>query len=102
MIYSVWNQGSCQYDYFEVPTERSTANASAPAHLRPGTLGVTMMHATWPLPVDAVPVGNGPIAQGRIAAPRDGATPVGDVPISTPVTWLAIGIGAAALLRKML
>jgi hypothetical protein len=102
MIYSIWNQGARRFDYFETREENGKANAEPPSHLRPGKLGVTMQQAAWLLPVDAKPIGSGPYAQGRIAAPRDGATAVGDVALPLSAMWLALGIGAAAILRRIL
>jgi len=100
MLYSVWNQGARQYDYYETPEVSHAANAEQPTHMRPGKLGVTLPSAAWPLPEDAHPVGSGDLPRGRIAAPHGGDT-VGDVPAQSSLLWLAMGIGAAALLRRL-
>jgi hypothetical protein len=67
MIYSVWNQGRGQYSYYAAPDGNPTANAPAPKHIRPGTLGVTPTQASWPLPTGAKLVGHGDHPRGRVA-----------------------------------
>lgn len=100
MIYSEWNQGRRQYDYFETPVGQFTANTPAPKHLRQRKLGTTVEQAGWPIPKNARHVGAGDYPRGRIGT----RTPVGGVfSLERDVSWwtiAAIGVGAILLFRN--
>ena len=66
-IYSVWNIGTGQFDYYETDQQPRRTNAGKPGHLRSRTLGMTVEQAAWPLPLGAVRTGSGPHAQGKVA-----------------------------------
>lgn len=68
MIFSVWNQGTRRYDYYESPQPEASANVEKPRHLRTRKLGSTVTQAAWPLPANARMVGSGDQAHGRIAS----------------------------------
>lgn len=102
MIYSVWNQPSRSYDYYEAPDKQLGANTPSPKHIDTLKLGVPVDRAGWPLPGNAVKVGSGDRAKGRIAS-RPGASRagLGAIPMD-PNTLGIIGMGVAAfLLWKM-
>ena len=68
MTFSVWNQGSRQYDYYVSPNPETSANVESPSHLRARKLGSTPDQAAWPLPSNARHVGSGKQAHGRVAS----------------------------------
>ena len=89
MRFSVWNQSSLVYDYYEAPGELAVANAPQPGHLITTTkLGVTPSMATWPLPATAKKIGSGVYPRGRIASKKtfaDEPALSGTPEISTPI-----------------
>lgn len=92
MIYSVWNQGARQYDYYEAPGEQAKVNTPSPKHLRPSKLGLTVTQAAWPLPMSAVRRGSGPLARGRIAS-RGGGVALGGFDLMDPTFLLLLAGG---------
>jgi len=73
VIYSLWNQASGQFDYFEDGKEQPVLNVEKPGHLRSRALGSTVDQAAWPLPSGAKFIGRGPDPVGRVASQRSGA-----------------------------
>jgi hypothetical protein len=98
MIYSVWNQPSRSYDYYEANDVQLGANTPSPKHISAADLGVPVDHAGWPLPASAVKVGSGDRARGRIAS-RPGAqrAGLGAIPMD-PNTIGLVAMGVAAFL----
>lgn len=67
MTYSVWNDATRRYDYYQTPAT-TPIHAGSPAHVRGARgLGATPEQAAWPLPAGAVRVGTGDRARGRVA-----------------------------------
>lgn len=90
MRYSVWNQQTSAFDYYDAPVPASDAPPN-PKHLKARGMGLAPNEAGWPLPPNAKWVGRGPAAQGYVATSGADA--------GAPVNWIAIiGFGAAALL----
>lgn len=90
MIYSQWDQGRRQYDYFEVPLNQPTANTPAPTHLRQRKLGTTVAQAGWPIPKNARRIGCGDYPRGRIGT----RNPQG----ASEVNWWVVGIIGVGIL----
>lgn len=78
-IYSVWNQASGMFDYYEAPKAQAKLNVEKPTHIMHRNLGVTVDQAAWPLPSDAKKVGSGTEAIGRVATTRRGALGDSDI-----------------------
>lgn len=98
MIYSVWNQGARQYDYYESPEVQQELNTPMPNHIRQKELGATVDQASWPLPISARKVGSGEFAKGRVASRNGGAgAPLGAINMDTN-TVAMMGFGLAAFL----
>jgi hypothetical protein len=97
VIYSVWNQGARQYDYYEAPTVQNSANTPVPKHIRAKPLGATIDQAAWPLPSTAKLVGRGKLAQGRIASRGGNLLSLGAINMDTNTIGM-IGLGLAAFL----
>lgn len=76
MLYSVWNQGARQYDYYEAPGVEARANVEPPKHIPARPLGASVTEAAWRMPAGAMQVGRGEYARGRIASlgAADGGT----------------------------
>lgn len=91
MKYSVWNNDTRSYDYYEAPGAPGI-HAGAPPRVRGSALGATPDQAAWPLPGGAQKVGNGAMPQGRIASLG------GDSPGDWP--RLLIGIGIAGIIYR--
>lgn len=90
--FSVFNQQTKAYDYYDAPTPVSDAPPT-PGHLRPKDLGVAVTTAGWPLPAGAKWVGRGDTARGQVA------TPMGDDGASSSTSMLSIlALAAAAFL----
>lgn len=87
MRYSVWNNATRAYDYYEAPGS-STVHAGAPPRPSSSSLGATPEQAAWPLPANATKVGSGELPQGRIAS-REGGRFTIDLPQS--IFYAAIG-----------
>lgn len=102
MIYSVWNQSAGVWDYYETYERRMKANEPSPKHLRPAhKLGMTPQEASWPLPIEARPVGSGPYPKGRIAHPTGGQLS-GFLGFDTQLLrWAALGAAGFFLWRKL-
>lgn len=98
MIYSVWNQGTNAFDYYEGPSVQKTLNTPVPNHIPHKDLGATIEQSSWPLPSSARKVGSGEMAKGRVASKRGGFGPsLGDFSMDTNTVGL-IGFGLAAFL----
>jgi len=74
MIYSVWNYGTRQYDYYKAGVAGPIHAGTAPKAIVSSPLGATPEQAAWPVPVGAVKVGSGTQARGRIASFGDVST----------------------------
>ena len=72
MIYSVWNQGAGDFEYYEDGVPQQTLNVEKPSHISDRTLGATVDQAAWPLPASARLTCRGPVPIGRIAARKTG------------------------------
>lgn len=70
MRYSVWNSGRRAFDYYESASTPAVTNAPKPDHLTSRALGATVEQAAWPLPDDAIRVGQGEQAIGMIAVTK--------------------------------
>ena len=98
MHYSVWNQGSRQYDYYDTPEVQLGSNIPAPKHISAKDLGVPIDHAVWPLPSSAQKTGSGDQARGRIASRKGiGGTSLGAIRMDTNTLGM-LGLGVAAFL----
>lgn len=86
MRYSVWNNATRAYDYYEAQGA-ATIHAGAPPRAASSSLGATPDEAAWPLPADAVKTGSGELPQGRIAS-RDGG---GAIDLPKTLLYAAIG-----------
>ncbi len=103
MRYSVWNNQRRAYDYYESASTPTQTNAPKPAHLTSRTLGATAEQAAWPLPADAIRIGQGERAIGMVAVTRQQRVQAmaGDAAPSSllrGVGYIAAGALAAALL----
>ena len=67
MKYSVWNNATRRYDYYQAAGD-SGIHAGAPPRASTFELGATPDQAAWPLPADATKAGSGELPQGRIAS----------------------------------
>lgn len=85
MRYSVWNNATRRYDYYQA-TGDAAIHAGAPPRASTSELGATPEQAAWPLPPDATKVGSGELPQGRIASREGGKF---DLPKS--ILYVAIG-----------
>lgn len=97
MIYSVWNQGSRSYDYYENSDVQKSANTPMPSHIASPPLGATIDQAAWPLPPNAVKIGSGEFAKGRVASRGGNLLPMGAFNMDSN-TAVMIGLGVAAYL----
>ena len=79
MIYSVWNQGARQWDYYEDNSQQSTANTPKPSHIPNARIGATPDEAAWPLPSSARRTGSGNEPRGRVAARKGALSGVGNI-----------------------
>lgn len=70
MTYSVWDNGTRSYVYYEAPGV-SEIHAGPPPRMTGGMLGATPDQAAWRLPFGARRTGSGDIARGRIASLGD-------------------------------
>jgi hypothetical protein len=71
MRFSVWNNGTRSYDYYEAPGTPGI-HTGAPPRAASSSLGATPDEAAWPLPANAAKVGSGEMPQGRIASSLGG------------------------------
>lgn len=71
MRYSVWNNATRRYDYYQA-TGAADIHAGAPPRSSSYALGATPEQAAWPLPAGAVKVGAGDVPEGRIASTEAG------------------------------
>lgn len=71
MRYSVWNNATRKYDYYEAKGANAI-HAGAPPTSGSYALGATPEQAAWPLPAGAVKVGTGETPEGRIASTSSG------------------------------
>ena len=71
MKYSVWNNASRRYDYYQAQGD-NRIHAGAPPRSSTSELGATPEEAAWPLPPSAVKVGSGDVPEGRIASTVSG------------------------------
>jgi hypothetical protein len=99
MMYSVYNPGRLEYDYYQDARTQETLNTEKPTHVPNRTMGATPEQAAWALPSDAIKVGSGKQAIGRVAAKKTAAVlaGVGDDPSTMKI---ALALGAAFLLWK--
>lgn len=67
MKYSVWNNATRRYDYYQAQGN-AEIHAGAPPRSSGYALGATPEQAAWPLPAGAVKVGSGEVPEGRIAS----------------------------------
>jgi len=88
MKYSVWNNDTRSYDYYEAPGTPGI-HAGAPPRVHGSALGATPEQAAWPLPADAAKVGSGEMPQGRIASTLGGGT--FQINIGQSIVYGAIG-----------
>lgn len=96
MIYSVWNSGARQYDYYQT-SQPSPVHAGAPRHVaKSSPLGATVDDALYPLPPGATRIGSGPIAKGKVA--RASGTALGDLGVADVPKYLKVAIGIAVVL----
>lgn len=70
MIYSVWNNATRSYEYYDAPGTSET-HAGSPPGMNGGLLGATPDQAAWRLPAGSRRAGSGYQAQGRIASLSD-------------------------------
>lgn len=104
MIYSLWNQATHAYDYYQTPEVQDRVNTPAPKHLPNirARLGVSPVRAGWPLPANAVKVGSGLRAQGRVAS-KGGGSAFGDflggMEVGTMALWGLAGFFAWKTLK---
>jgi len=75
MKYSVWNNATRRYDYYQAAGDTGI-HAGAPPRASTFELGATPDQAAWPLPADATKTGSGELPQGRIAStePKQGVS----------------------------
>ncbi len=73
MKYSVWNNASRRYDYYQAQGD-ARIHAGAPPRAATTELGATPEEAAWPLPSSAVKVGSGEVPEGRIASTVGGGS----------------------------
>lgn len=85
MKYSVWNNATRAYDYYEAQGA-TTIHAGAPPRAASSSLGATPDEAAWPLPADAVKTGSGELPQGRIAS-REGKS----IDVTQAIFYAAVG-----------
>jgi hypothetical protein len=95
MKYSVWNNGTRSYDYYEAPGT-SDIHAGAPPRVHGSALGATIDQAAWKLPGAARRMGSGEFPEGRIAS-LGGADSGGGV--MNMIIYGALAYGAWRLLR---
>lgn len=89
MKYSVWNNGTREYDYFSAPGV-ADIHAGAPPRVHGSALGATPEQAAWPLPAGARRTGSGEMPQGRIAS-LGGSDGVFGIDIPSSIFYAAIG-----------
>lgn len=100
MIYSVWNQPSREYDYYETTQAQLGANTPAPKHIGVSDRGLAIDNAGWPLPASSVKTGSGPTAKGRIASSRaSNALGAINVDVNT-IGFLGFGLAAYLLWKS--
>lgn len=68
MIYSIFNNGTRTYDYYDDGRPSTATHQSPPGRLGPTSLGATPEEAAYRLPSGATKVGSGSLARGRIAS----------------------------------
>lgn len=93
-LYSIYNYGTRQYAYYEVPGPTPTHAPPPPAR---GTaeIGATPEQAAWRLPMGARKVGEGEMPRGRIAS-------LGDEPAVIGGNYVrAFKLGAAAIVAYL-
>jgi len=95
MRYSVWNNGTRAYDYYET-SEVANIHADAPPRVSGSALGATPDQAAWPLPSGARRIGAGETPEGRIASIGEFGGVGG---ITDLIIYGAIAYGAWRLLR---
>ena len=96
MIYSVWDHATRRYSYFQTLEQSAAVNAPAPKHLAGmgDDLGLSPEEAAWPLPSDAVKVGEGIAAKGMIASSASVGHKAGK-----PLIYFGLGLALAYLWR---
>ena len=87
MRYSVWNNATRAYDYYEAQGD-AAIHAGAPPRAASSSLGATPEQAAWPLPANATKVGSGTEPEDRIASREAGKFTI-DLPQS--IFYAAIG-----------
>ncbi len=73
MKYSVFNNATRRYDYYQAQGDNAI-HAGAPPRSSQFQLGATPEQAAWPLPAGAVRVGSGDVPEGRIASTLAGSS----------------------------
>jgi hypothetical protein len=69
-MYSVMNQTSRQYDYYETGEAEPWHSKPPPRRSPTSSLGSVPEDAAWSLPITARYVGSGELAKGRVAVAR--------------------------------
>lgn len=95
MRYSVWNHATRGYDYYEAPGS-DPVHVGAPPRAAASSLGATPEQAAWPLPTDAVRVGQGELPEGKIASRDPGSFTI-DLPRS--ILYAALGYALWRIVR---
>jgi len=90
MIYSVWNQGAGDFEYFEDAKVQHELNVEKPAHLQSRALGSTVGQAAWPMPASARPIGRGQAPVGRVASLGGDAMSGSDESLTTKAVLLLV------------
>lgn len=87
MRYSVWNNATRRYDYYQAQGDNAI-HAGAPPRAAAFALGATPEQAAWPLPAGALKVGSGDVPEGRIASTEAGGFQL-DIP--SAIMWGILG-----------
>ena len=96
MMYSVWNHGERNYEYYSTPETSNDTSSPKPSHLRGTTLGLAPESAGWPLPAHARMVGTGKYPKGHIASKTSSGNALSGMPsLTAPNLLLFGGLGLA-------
>ena len=93
MIYSVWNQGVGDFEYFKDSKVQHDLNVEKPEHIKNRALGSTVNQAAWPLPSAVTPIGRGPSPIGRVASSGGGESLGADDGMNTTKVGLLLLAG---------
>lgn len=92
ITYSVYDPSTRSYDYYQSSQRSGTHTGSPPMWWGRNALGATPEQAAWKVPADAKKIGSGDMPIGRVAT-IGGSISLGDIDMSSPMTWIV----AAAL-----